>query len=155
MLAKCKKQIPVFLAGLCTLCIIGFRPDDQKEQNLRWIQECLSSSFNSIQAGAKLKKWELKVSPDGFFRLRKYYPNGKQEYFSFNLKKFSALGYLGSDKSGDIVITTLKDDIIIQTYNDPKGNIDSMGSIIKVPVLNIQAERLDSLNNYLNQQKVN
>jgi len=44
---------------------------------------------------------------------------------------------------------TLNDDIIVQTYDDPKGNIDSMSTVLDIPVKSISAERLDSLNSAL------
>jgi hypothetical protein len=36
-------------------------------------------------------------------------------------------------------------DIIVQTYNDPKGDIDSVATQLNLPFKNMEPERLDSL----------
>lgn len=118
------------------------------EESWVWIQRCLLQSFNQ-SAGSPLKKLDLSVTPDGFFRLRKYFPTGKQEYFSFRFTRLSEIEYEGSVASGNIVFKTLSDDIIVQTYNDPRGNIDSMSAFLAVPVVNMEPERVDSLRNAL------
>jgi len=99
------------------------------------------------QAAIPLKKWEISVGPEGFFRLKKYFASGKQEYFSFNFKRLKDIKYEGTNDSGSVVFTTINDDIIVQTYNDPKGNIDSMSTVLALPVLNMSMEKLDSLRN--------
>ncbi|WP_207534622.1 hypothetical protein [Desertivirga arenae] len=120
--------------------------DDTIPQNFRWAESYVKSCFDATAGNQKLKKWELSITDKGFFRFRKYYINGKQEYFSFNLKRFDHLTYLGTEEFGQIVLRTKQDDIIVQTYNDPKGNIDSMAHELKIPVINVHVELLDSLN---------
>ena len=132
----------------------AFTRNPKEGANFKWMQECLKSRFNPVFANVKLKKWELNVTEDGFFRLRKVFPNGKQEYFSFNIKRFSDLSYLGTTEYGDIIIKTKSDDIIVQTYNDPRGNIDSMTSVLRLPVVNVEPEMLDSLINDMKNAKL-
>ena len=119
---------------------------------LKWIQKVLSASYNQA-ADTGLKKWDLTVTLDGFFRLRKHFTSGKQEYFSFNLKRVSDIDFDGTLNSGDIIFTTSEDDIIVQTYNDPKGNIDSMTSILSLPVIDVKPEQIDSLKNNISMFK--
>ena len=133
------------LAGLSLLCSFLMLPS--KSETVKWIEDCLKGRFNSAPGNAKLKKWELSLSDKGFFRLRKFYPKGKQEYFSFNVSRFNDLDYIGSVDGGELWIKTVSDDIIVQTYNDPKGNIDSMSSKVVIPLLNVEPELLDSLRN--------
>ena len=117
---------------------------------IAWARNYLTQNFDPIEAkNVKLKKWELNITNDGFFRLKKYYPSGKQEYFSFNLSRIESVNYLGTSNTGLLLLNTFSDDIIVQTYNDPKGNIDSMSKVLKLAVKNIEPEKLDSLNKVL------
>lgn len=116
---------------------------------LEWSNKCLNESFDP-SAVAKLKKWEIMLTPDHFIRFRKTYQHGKQEYFSFNLNRLDSINYLGTAENGSLQFKTLADDIIVQTYDDPKENIDSMATVLEIPVKNISPDRLDSLNEALN-----
>ncbi|MDB5063562.1 MAG: hypothetical protein JWP67_3405, partial [Mucilaginibacter sp.] len=40
---------------------------------------------------------------------------------------------------------TQADDIIVQTYNDPQGDMDSMATTLNIPVKKTAQARLDSL----------
>ncbi|NEU09749.1 hypothetical protein GZH53_15590 [Flavihumibacter sp. R14] len=102
----------------------------------------LNSVYQADAAGAKLKKYELLINKDGFFRYRKYLQNGKQEYYSFNVIRFKDLDFLGNSASGTLILRTRSEDVIVQTYNDPKGNIDSMAYQLQLPVKDIEAEDL-------------
>jgi hypothetical protein len=128
---------PLLLAGLCSW--------KATDQSFKWVQQCLTGCFDTGAERVKLRKFELTVSDEGFFRLRKHYVNGKQEYFSFNLRRFDELRYLGTTAAGTLILQTKADDIIVQTYNDPKGNIDSMATSLRLPVANMEPEQLDSL----------
>lgn len=86
------------------------------------------------------------LTPDHFIRVRKTYQQGKQAYYSFNLKRFAAMNYVaGSALTDTLQMQTQADDIIVQTYDDPKGDIDSMATVIAIPVKKMAPERLDSL----------
>ncbi|RXF71264.1 hypothetical protein [Arcticibacter tournemirensis] len=152
MFSLCKKRAAIFLikTGIifCIVLLSGWKRSVSDQQTIEWIHHCIAGRFNASE-GTKLKKWELNISEVGFLRLRKYYPNGKQEYFSFNLSRLNTMTYLGTVGSGYIILKTKADDIIVQTYNDRKGNVDSMATSLKLPVVNMEPEQLDTLNRYL------
>jgi len=66
------------------------------------------------------------------------------------LHRFSDLDYLGDTNSGTLQLKTIADDIIVQTYNDRNGDVDSMTTVLDIPVKNMEPERLDSLKEALN-----
>lgn len=143
MLSICKnKSFIIFSAAILSCIGVAFAPAPNA---FEWSQRFFVQRFNPIATNVKLKRWEFNITTAGFFRFRKYHINGKQEYFSFTLKKLIDIGYLGSTSSGNLVLKTKGADIIVQTYNDPKGNIDSMSHSLIIPVQNITAESLDSL----------
>lgn len=154
MYIGCKKLIyyafPIFFS-----CYISFskadviRPD---EETWKWVQRCLLQAFNHL-AEDGLKKWDLSVTPEGFFRFRKVLPTGKQEYYSFHFNRLKQVSFSESPKSKIIVFETLSDDIIVQTFNDPKGNIDSMSTHLFVPVMDTGMISLDSLRTALSMFK--
>ncbi len=90
------------------------------------------------------------VTDDSFIRLRKTYQNGKQEYFSFQLRRLNDVDYVGDTNTGTLQLRAKADDIIVQTYNDKKGDVDSMATVLNIPVKNMEPERLDSLRTALN-----
>lgn len=116
---------------------------------LSWANRCLTQSYDS-SADTKLKKWELSVTPEYFVRLRKTYAKGKQEYYSFNLHQLNDMAYLGNTSNGTLELKTMADDIIVQTRNDRNGDVDSMTTVLNIPVRNMEPERLDSLREALN-----
>ncbi|WP_207424426.1 hypothetical protein [Desertivirga brevis] len=144
MFYNCQKGLVLVLLLLVIFLFSAFS-DISIRANVSWAENFVKSCFDATAGKQKLKKWELVITDNGFFRFKKFYVNGKQEYFSFNLKKFDDFDYLGTEEVGEIVLRTKEDDIIVQTYNDPKGNIDSMARELRIPVLNVQAEMLDSL----------
>ena len=119
---------------------------------LLWTNKCLMQSYNT-EADAKLRKFEFSVTEDAFVRLRKTYAKGKEEYYSFNLHQLGDMDYYGNTASGTLLLKTLADDIIVQTRNDRKGDIDSMSTVLNVPVKNMEPERLDSLREAFNYLK--
>ena len=148
MLFKCQK----FLKFACSILIIGFisigwklYPGKVPSDALRAAEKCLQQCFDTGVRKNKLKKYEIQISDKGFLRLRKYYPNGKEEYYSFNLKKLIAMDYFGSSASGTLALKTKSDDIIVQSFNDAKGDVDSMSSTLTIPLKNIEAEQLNEL----------
>ncbi|QQL49648.1 hypothetical protein [Mucilaginibacter ginkgonis] len=117
-------------------------PDEQKW--ITWGNKCLTYAYDPA-AEVKLKKWELTLTSDAFVRFRKTYTNGKQEYYSFQLHRFKDMDYLGNVNEGVLKLKANADDIIVQTYDDPKGNVDSMATTLSIPVKNMDPDRLDSL----------
>ena len=126
----------------------SFRPQTDDQEWLGWSNKCLTESYNP-PPDLKLKKWELALTSDYFLRLRKTYQHGKQEYYSFNLHRLNDVEYQGDEQAGTLELSTTSDDIIVQTYEDPKGDIDSMSTVLELPVKNMSRARLDSLKNAL------
>ncbi|WP_295714298.1 hypothetical protein [Mucilaginibacter sp.] len=133
--------------------IYGFKPGIDELEWLSWSNKCLVESYNPAP-DIQLKKWEITLTNDYFLRLRKTYPHGRQEYFSFNLHRLINVEYQGNDTTGTLKLSTINDDIIVQTYEDPKGDIDSMATTLELPVKNMSPVRLDSLKNALNYFKI-
>ena len=149
VLQKTKKLY--FLSAIVLLAIVhfSFKPAMSEQEMLSWSNKCLTESYDP-SGEAKLKKWELVLTDDAFIRLRKTYTNGKQEYFSFQLHRFTDMDYLGSTVNGTLQLKAVADDIIVQTYNDPHEDIDSMATQLNLPFKNMEPERLDSLQTALN-----
>ncbi len=148
VLTRARKISIVLTIACVALFICGFRLMPDETEWLSWTNRCLTESYNPATE-ASLKKWEITLTPEHFIRLRKTFQHGKQEYFSFNLSRLDSFDYLGNTNNGVLHFKTLNDDIIVQTYDDPKGNIDSMSTVLDIPVKSISAERLDSLNSAL------
>jgi hypothetical protein len=148
VLPKNKKIALVFSVMLIAAVSFCFIADMTDQDWLNWGNKCLAQSFDP-SSDPKIKKWELLLTDDSFIRLRKTYQNGKQEYFSFHLQRLQDMDYLGTVNTGTLQLTAKGDDIIVQTYNDKKGNVDSMATVLSIPVKNMEPERLDSLQHAL------
>ena len=127
----------------------SFKSNTPPTDWLNWTNNCLKKSYNS-SAEPKLKKWELSINELGFIRLRKFYQKNKQIYYSFNLKKLKDLKYEGTSKKGTLQLIALEDDIIVQTHNSRKGDVDEMANLLSIPLKNMEPEKLDSLMQGLN-----
>jgi hypothetical protein len=145
ILRKRFRLLPLFVG---VLLLFGFKTTPDAQQMLTWSNAILSRVYDP-SAEVKLKKWELSVTDGYFLRLRKTFQNGKQEYFSCQLRSFNDLDYIGTANTGIIRINTKADDVIVQTYNDRKGDVDSMATSFNIPVKNIEPEQIDSLRNAL------
>jgi hypothetical protein len=117
-----------------------------------WTNNCLKKSYNQL-AEPKLRRWELSINELGFIRLRKFYQKNKQIYYSFNLKKLKDIKYKGSSKKGDLQLIAIDDDIIVQTHNSRKGDVDEMANLLSIPLKNMEPEKMDSLMQGLNYLK--
>src|SRR6478735_4110665 len=112
-------------AAVCLLfCSFKGFMDEQEWTN--WGNRVLNEAYEpSVEQS--LKKFEISLTADHFVRLRKTYQQGKQEYFSFKITRFSGLNYKpGTANADTIEFKTLADDIIYQTFEDPAGDLDSM-----------------------------
>jgi hypothetical protein len=148
VLHKIKKIAVLFLiilAGCINYCFV--RHMDEQEM-LAWGNKCLNQSFDP-SVDSKLKKWEIELTPEAFIRMRKTYQNGKQEYFSLHLHRLMDMDYLGDVNSGMLQLKTMADDIIVQTHNDRKGDLDTLATMLSIPVKNMPPERIDSLRTVL------
>jgi hypothetical protein len=135
----------IFFAAAVSYC---FKYSFNEQDWLTWTNKCLLETYDA-SGDAKLKKWEFTVTSDNFIRFRKTYAKGKQEYYSFNLRRLNDMDYLGNTSSGTLQFKTIADDIIVQTKNDRKGDVDSMTTVLNIPVKNMEPERLDSLHQAL------
>ncbi len=131
------------IASCAALCL-SFTVDFDKLSAIDFSSRCLYKGFDPTDEG-KITGWQFYVTPDNFMRFKKIYYKGRQAYFSFNIHRFHDLSYIGDRTKGVVQIKTQADDIIVQTYNDPKGNVDSMSTVLKIPVKNVSMEQIDSL----------
>jgi len=122
----------------------SFKPGMTEQEMITWSNRCLAESYDP-SGEVKLKKWDITFTPDAFIRLKKDYINGKEEYYSFQLHRFKDMNYLGTTTEGTLQLTAIADDIITQTKDDPRGDIDSMSTQMDIPIKNMEPERLDSL----------
>jgi hypothetical protein len=149
VLPKTKKLLIVCSITLTAAISYCFGPGMSDQDWLNWGNKCLTQSYDP-STDIKLKKWELTLTDDSFIRLRKTYQNGKQEYFSFQLHRLDNMDYAGNENAGTLQLKAKGDDIIVQTHNDRKGDIDTMATVLNIPVKNMPTERLDSLREALN-----
>src|ERR1700709_2910564 len=152
ILPKAKRLTVTPLIALAVVFLCAFTAKMGEKEWLDWSNKCLEQSFDPT-GDVKLKKWEISVTPEHFIRLRKTYQHGKQEYFSLYLNKLDSVNYQGTPAAGELRLKAIADDIIVQTYYDPKGDIDSMSTVLNIPVKGLSQERLDSLNDALDYLK--
>ncbi len=134
----------VIVIGLATL-LIGFNRPDIPEETLLFINRILNNHFDSSLLTEPLKEFEIKVTKNGFCRFRKFFKNGKQEFFALNLNKYKTLDYYGSIKNGELYIRAKNDDVIVQTRNDKEGDVDSMARYMIIPLKDMAPESLNIL----------
>jgi hypothetical protein len=140
-----KKLMLIVSILLSGVFLWGFTVLNDEQQWITWGNRFLNESYDPT-VEPKLKKYEIMLTPDHFIRLRKTYQQGKQEYYSFNVKRFTDLNYIpGTAATDTLEIKTQTDDIIYQTYEDPKGDIDSMATSWDIPVKKMTQPRVDSL----------
>jgi len=140
-------RLKIWLFSSICLIFCAFLSHDLLDEQSVYIQKKLTDHYDTQQDGSAVKQYELKLTKSGFCRYKRYFSNGKTEYFSFNLLKFKTMDYLGSVSSGKMYLRTLSDDVIVQTYNDKKGDVDSMASCLIIPLKNVEAEDLNDFNN--------
>ncbi|WP_454803808.1 hypothetical protein [Mucilaginibacter phyllosphaerae] len=150
LMSRNKKALLISAIILPTLFLYAFKPFNTEQEWVSWANRFLNESYDPT-VEPRLKKFEINLTPDHFLRLRKTYQQGKQEYYSFNLKRFAQLDYIpGNTATDTLEIKTQTDDIIYQTYEDPQGDIDSMATQWAIPVKKLSPQRLDSLKEALN-----
>lgn len=132
--------------SLFAACVfMAFRSaDPDLLEKMRQCEYRLNLAFAPDLEDAKFKKVEINLTKDGFFRYRRTFMSGKQEYFSFNFSQFQEMEYLGTIQSGFLIMRTKPESIIVQTFRDRNGNVDSMATELKIPLKNIEAEDIQS-----------
>lgn len=113
----------------------------------------LNAAYRLDGSENQLNRYDLLISDEGFVRYRKYFHNGKQEYYSFNVLRFEDLDYIGKDSTGTLILRTQNEDVIVQTYQDPKGDIDSMARQVDFPVKDLEPEDLRVIRSNLLQMR--
>ncbi len=130
----------IFCLGLANLIIMAFKSDERVHQLAEQTQQRLSLLHGLEPEADRIRKCEITISDEGFLRHRKTYLTGKQEYYSLNLSRLQSLDYYGNTSAGRLTIRTLGDDVIVQTYNDRRGNVDSMAVRFDLHVGTIEPE---------------
>ncbi|MEJ5994416.1 hypothetical protein WG904_08305 [Pedobacter sp. Du54] len=115
------------------------------EESTEIIEHTLLKHYDSSVDGAALKRFELQVTNNGFCKYKKIYANGKTEFFSFNLSRFKDIEYYGSIERGELLLYTNSDDVIVQTHNDRKGDVDSMATHMVIPLKEVDQDVLNNL----------
>ena len=137
-------SLKISVYALLCVVFLSFSFADPLEESASYLQQKLVEHYNAEPEAKNIKKYELNVTNSGFCRYKRFFNNGKVEYFSFNLLKFKDIDYLGNVQNGTLYLRTKGDDIIVQTYNDRRGgDIDSMSTSMSIPLKNIEAEELN------------
>lgn len=142
-------KLMLFSAAITIL--MAFSAHDLLDQYIGFLQKSLNAHYDAQQDGKKVKRYELNVTNNGFCRYKRYYSNGKTEYFSFKLAKFKDLDYYGDANVGQLYLYTKGEDVIVQTYNDKFGDVDSMATKLTIPLKNIEPEDLNAIKENLMQ----
>jgi hypothetical protein len=123
--------------------LLAFADPESIEQYVGNLQKSFTDHYDFSQESAQIKRYELNVTNNGFCRYKRYFNNGKTEYFSFKLSKFKDMDYYGNYISGKLYLYTKGEDVIVQTYKDRGGDVDSMATQIVIPLKNVEAEDLN------------
>ncbi len=136
-----KKYIYIcFCLVLCVFTVVS-----KTEDSTTFVQNSLVKHYNNSLEKGEIKRFEINVTNTGFCRYKKFYNNGKTEYFALNLAHFKDLDYYGTVLQGNLYLRTLKDDVIVQTHNDKNGDIDSMATYMVIPLKDIDVTELNQL----------
>ncbi|MEJ5962614.1 hypothetical protein [Pedobacter immunditicola] len=132
--------IGAFGLVLCSFCTFNILADEAL-----YLEKKLTEHYDISQEGPGILSYELQVTNSGFCRYKRHYADGKTDYFSFNTVKFKRMDYSGTNKRGRLFLYTIKDDVIVQTFNDNKGDIDSMATYLSIPLKDIRSADLADL----------
>ncbi|WP_029283113.1 hypothetical protein [Pedobacter sp. R20-19] len=133
-----------FISAVATL-LFAFSDPESIEQYVGYLQKSFTEHYDISQEAKQIKRYELNITNNGFCRYKRYFNNGKTEYFAFKLAKFKDMEYEGSTAVGRLYLRTKGDDVIVQTYNDRGGDVDSMATQVIIPLKNIEAEDLNAI----------
>lgn len=144
---KFTKTLTIAVIAVLGLFLCGFSDPISLESYLNYLQKSFIDHYDASQEQSLIKRYELNVTNTGFCRYKRFYNSGKTEYFSFKFSKFKQMDYLGSTTEGKLVLRTKGDDVIVQTYNDKAGDVDSMASELVIPLKNIEVDDLNKIKN--------
>lgn len=135
-----------FFYGVAIFFIISaFLIIDPLEEDSVFLENKLGEHYDQNFAAGQIKQYELSVTNSGFCRYKRYFRNGKVEYFAFNFLRYKDTDFFGTTKGGMLYLRTAEDDVIVQTYEDPAGDVDSMASCLVLPIKQVEAEDLNML----------
>lgn len=129
------------------LCFKFFNNDEVSNLSIQ-LQSTISK-FLLFLPETNPAKTKLEVTSSGFIRFTQTFKNGKQHYSSLNLNQFSGLGYFGTAQSGILVLYSAKKNVIIQTFHDPSGEVDSMSNRLNIPLTKVEPEQLNTIQSLL------
>ena len=135
--------LKISLISACSIALCSFSDPETIEQYVGFLQKSLTEHYDFSQESSQIKRYELNITNNGFCRYKRYFNNGKTEYFAFKLSKFKDMDYYGNTSSGKLHIRTKGDDVIVQTYKDRGGDVDSMATQVIIPLKNMEAEDLN------------
>lgn len=128
---------------LLLMLVSAFAKIDSLDEDLSYLQNTFFNHYDASQESNQIKRYELNVTNNGFCRYKRFYINGKTEYFAFKLSRFKDMDYFGTTETGKLYLRTKGEDVIVQTYKDKGGDVDSMATQVIIPIKNIQAEELN------------
>lgn len=141
------KLIFIYLFLLTGTILLPGASSRTEEETIRVLVERTLARFNTFHhpepESLKIRKCDIQLSEEGFLRYRRTYISGKQEYYSFNLSRLVSIDYFGNSISGELSMNTEEDDVIVQTFNDRSGDVDSMATYFRLEVHGITAEGLN------------
>ncbi|RDC56351.1 hypothetical protein DU508_12155 [Pedobacter chinensis] len=141
--------LKISLISALSILLCAFSDPESLEQYVEYLQKSLTEHYDFSQESNQIKRYELNITNNGFCRYKRYFNNGKTEYFAFNLAKFKDMDYYGNTSSGKLYLRTKGDDVIVQTYKDKGGDVDSMATQVIIPLKNIEAEDLNQIRDHL------
>lgn len=133
------------------LCVVFYAFSDPESLEIYTgnLQKSFAEHYDLSQESNQIKRYELNVTNNGFCRYKRYFNNGKTEYFAFKLNKFKDMDYYGNASAGKLYLKTKGDDVIVQTYKDRGGDVDSMSTQVIIPLKNMEAEDLNLIRDNL------
>lgn len=137
--------LKISLLSATAVFLCAFSDPESMEQYVGFLQKSFTDHYDSSQEVKQIKRYELNITNNGFCRYKRYFNNGKTEYFAFKLAKFKDMEYDGTTASGKLYLRTKGDDVIVQTYKDRGGDVDSMATEVVIPVKNMEPEDLNAI----------
>lgn len=135
------KGLFFLLPAVCLFC--GFHTVSLSE--LSSSTEVLLKKLVQTDIGSGVKEQKVEITAEGFLRLRRKLQSGKEEYFSFHFSRYQEMDYTGTTENGYANILVADTNVIVQTFHDPAGNIDSMATHLKIGFQQCSAEELSQL----------
>lgn len=151
-----KFTLPLKMCLFLLICLIfmAFSFVRSPKEYTDYVRNFLSAHYDDTSENQLVKHYELIVTNSGFCRYKRFFLNGKVEYFSFNLMKFKDLDYYGTDRKGKLFLHTKGDDVIVQTFEDREEDVDSMATYLVIPLRDVEPQDLTGLSEQLAKMNV-